>query len=71
MKDFKTELQPMPQGHPGRSLSLYPTFVSLSPIYKALKGAPGWLSRLSVQLLISAQVLISQLWDRAPHVALK
>ena len=26
-------------------------------------GAPGWLSQLSVQLLVSAQVLISGLWD--------
>ena len=30
-------------------------------------GAPGWLSRLSVGLLISAQVTISGLWDWALH----
>ena len=29
-------------------------------------GAPGWLSRLSVLLLISAQVMISGSWDQAP-----
>ena len=28
-------------------------------------GAPGWLSQLSIQLLISAQVMISQSWDLA------
>ena len=33
-------------------------------------GAPGWLSWLSVWLLISAQVMISGSWDRAPHRAL-
>ena len=27
--------------------------------------APGWLSQLSLQLLILAQVMISELWDRA------
>ena len=36
-------------------------------------GVPGWLSRLSVQLLISAQVLISGFWVQAlcwaPHWA--
>ena len=29
------------------------------------KGTSGWLNPLGVQLLISAQVMISQSWDRA------
>ena len=29
-------------------------------------GAPGWFSWLSIQLLISAQVMIPGLWDQAP-----
>jgi len=33
----------------------------------ASPGVPGWLSRLSVQLLISARVVISGSWDPAPH----
>ena len=33
-------------------------------------GAPGWFSQLSVQLLISAQVTISGLWDWAVYWAL-
>ena len=33
-------------------------------------GEPGWLSRLSVLLLISAQVVIPRWWDRALHQAL-
>ena len=33
-------------------------------------GAPGWLSQLSGQLLISAQVMISGSWDGAPRGAL-
>ena len=28
-------------------------------------GAPGWLSWLNIQLLVSAQVVISRSWDRA------
>ena len=35
-----------------------------------LVGAPGWLSQLGVLLLISARVMISGLWDRAPCWAL-
>ena len=31
-----------------------------------LPGAPGWLSGLNVQLLISAQVVISQLMRSSP-----
>jgi len=31
-----------------------------------MPGAPGWLSQLSAQLLISAPVLISGLWVQAP-----
>ena len=34
------------------------------------RGASGWLSRVSVRLLVSAQVMIPGLWDRAPHRAL-
>ena len=30
-------------------------------------GAPGWLSWLSIRLLIWAQVMISRSWDRAPR----
>ena len=30
-------------------------------------GVPGYLSRLSIWLLISARVMISGSWDRAPH----
>ena len=37
---------------------------------RTVPGAPGWLSQLSSQLLVSAQVMISQSWDRAPHRAL-
>ena len=33
-------------------------------------GAPGWLSHLSTWFLISAQVMISGLWDQAPLWAL-
>ena len=33
-------------------------------------GAPGWLSWLSIQLLISVQVMISPSWDGAPGCAL-
>jgi len=33
------------------------------------KRLPGWLSPLSLWLLISAQVMISGLWGRAPHRA--
>ena len=32
-------------------------------------GVPGWLSLLSVGLLISAQVMISGSWDQALHWA--
>ena len=34
-------------------------------------GAPGWLSRLSARLLISAQVMIPWSWDQAPPRALR
>ena len=37
---------------------------------KRFWGAPGGLSELSFPLLISAQVMISGLWDRAPCQAL-
>ena len=30
---------------------------------KNMCGAPGWLSWLSIELLVSAQVVISWLWD--------
>ena len=31
-------------------------------------GAPGWLSQLSVQLLVSAQVMISRFREFEPHI---
>ena len=34
------------------------------------KRVPGWLSQLSIQLLISAQVMTTKLWDEAPCWAL-
>ena len=34
-----------------------------------LTGAPGWLNQLSIQLLISAQVMISGSWDQAQRRA--
>ena len=37
---------------------------------KSVLGMPGWLSRLSIRFLISTQVVVSQLWDRAPNQAL-
>ena len=33
-------------------------------------GAPEWLSRLSIRLLVPAQVIIPGSWDRAPRRAL-
>lgn len=33
-------------------------------------GAPGWLSRLSTQLLLLRQVIISESWDQAQHQSL-
>ena len=36
---------------------------------KSYQGVPGCLSQLSTQLLISAQVMISGLWDQAPSLA--
>ena len=35
-----------------------------------MSGALGWLSWLSLQLLISAQVMISQVHEFEPHVGL-
>ena len=32
------------------------------------QGAPGWLSQLSIQLLVSAQVMISWLRGIKPHI---
>ena len=37
---------------------------------KVVSGAPGWLSRLSVWLVISAQVMVSGLWDQPLSQAL-
>jgi len=34
------------------------------------KGSLGWLSQLSLQLFILAQVMISESWNQAPHWAL-
>ena len=42
----------------------------LFSIYKIKIGGLGWLSQLSIQLLISAQVMISVSWDQALHPAL-
>ena len=39
-------------------------------IYWHNHGAPGWLSRLSIWLLILSQVMNSRLWDWTPHLAL-
>ena len=33
-------------------------------------GAPGWLSQLSIPLLVSAEVMISQFYGLEPHVGL-
>ena len=33
-------------------------------------GAPGWLSQLGVQLLVSAQVVISWFREFEPHIGL-
>ena len=44
---------------------------SLCQIETYVTGAPGWLSQLSVWLLISAQVMIPGSWVRAPHQALR
>lgn len=35
-------------------------------LIKIFSEAPGWLSRLRLHLLVSAQVLISGLWDLPP-----
>ena len=32
-----------------------------------LRGVPGWLSWLTVRPSMLARVMISGLWDRAPH----
>ena len=54
------------------SLSYKNKFKNIKKKKKELSvtGVPMWLSWLSVWLLISAQVMISQLWDQAPHWAL-
>jgi len=51
----------------GRCYSLLPLAwpCLLNPV-----GVPGWLSRLSVWLLTSAQVVVSGSWDQAPCRAL-
>ena len=41
------------------------TYMSSLNLYNC-PGAPGWLSQLSIQLLISAQVMISHSWDPVP-----
>ena len=43
--------------------------VYISPKNSFLSGVPGWLSQLSVWLLISAQFLTSGLWVQALHGA--
>ena len=37
---------------------------------KYLLGMPGWLSLLSIRLLILAQIMISQFCEFEPHLAL-
>ena len=43
--------------------------LSVKTLY-VVTGAPGWLHRLAVRLLISAQVMVSGSWDWAPSWAL-
>ena len=43
--------------------------VSYRECLNANWGGLGWLSRLSVGLLINTQVIISGSWDQAPHQA--
>ena len=42
---------------------------NLLPI-KISSGAPGWLSQVSIQLLVSAQVMISPFREFEPHIRL-
>ena len=46
----------------------YPYFVDKNLGFKKIKdsGAPGWLSQLRVQLVISAQVMISRFMGSSP-----
>ena len=37
---------------------------------KKYRGAPGWLSQLSISLLVSAQVMILQFHEFKPHIRL-
>ena len=55
---------------PYPSLPFSPNEMSASQIKSAdCPEAPGWLSGLSIQLLLSAQVTVSGSWDRVPHRA--
>ena len=51
-----------------------PSHSQLCLVFPYLKtpsgGAPGWLSPLSVQLLVSAQVMISRFQEFEPHIRL-
>ena len=40
------------------------------PLNTVWKGCPGWLSRVSIQLLVLAQVMILQLCGFEPHMGL-
>lgn len=66
--DFSSSLDPI------RVVSSSPVWGSRLSVEHTKKnadlGAPGWLSLLSIWLLILAQVMILESWDRAPHQAL-
>ena len=46
---------------------IQPSHLPIEPLLEdPNRGAPGWLSRLSVQLLVSAQVMISRFMSSSP-----
>ena len=50
----------------GQSIKDTKSWIILTIIITAFSGASGWLSRLSIQLLVSAQVMISWFRDSSP-----